>query len=275
MIPIRFAYSPCPNDTYLFYALAHQIFDTDPFSIQIEHHAIDQLNALAQQQAVDATKVSLLAYGSVREHYSLLSCGAALGKGYGPVVVVHPEADKNPNNWKLGLPGPHTTAHLLSRLWQPSLEEVLFLPFNEILTRLKARQLDAGVIIHESRFTYNQHGLLLHTDLGAWWQETHDLPLPLGVICMARRFTPEQREAMNALLLTSLDYAQSHPEEPLDYLKAHAQETDESALLQHIGLYVNEYTEELGEDGQEAIRYLLQQAENLGLAPTSNQPLFS
>ncbi len=164
-----FGYSPCPNDTFIFYALAHQRIDTSPFDLEIQHHDIATLNQLAFEEKLDLTKVSFYTYGHIRKSYALLPVGAALGKGYGPLVLSQSSASQNPSNWKIGLPGRYTTAHLLAQLWNPQMKDPVFLPFHQIITELVEGRLDAGVVIHESRFTYEKYGLSLHTDLGHWW----------------------------------------------------------------------------------------------------------
>ncbi|MBF0286818.1 MAG: 1,4-dihydroxy-6-naphthoate synthase [SAR324 cluster bacterium] len=262
-----FGYSPCPNDTFVFYALAHQLIDTAPFEFEIQHHDIATLNHLAFDRMLDLTKISLFTYGHIRQSYALLPVGAALGKGYGPLVLTSNTADRDPAKWKIGLPGRYTTAHLLAHLWNPEMRDPVFLPFHRIITELAAGRLDAGIVIHESRFTYEKQGLVLHTDLGCWWQEMTQLPLPLGGICVSRTFSVEIRHHLGALIKDSLEYAYDHPQESLDYIKQHAQENDEIALRQHIDLYVNEYTKNLGEEGIEAVEFLLRKAQKLGLIP--------
>ena len=182
-------------------------------------------------------------------------------------MVTAPDVDPDPETWKIGLPGEHTTAHLLTRLWLPTMKMPVFLPFHQIISQLAEGQLDAGVIINESRFTYQEQGLSLHTDLGRWWQETTQLPLPLGVICVTRSLPEASRHRLAEILKKSLEYADAHPQASLNYIKNHAQESDETVLQRHIDLYVNEYTRDLGEEGVESIQYLLRQAEKLGMMP--------
>lgn len=275
METLKFGYSPCPNDTFLFYALAHAQIDTQPFAFDIRHHDITTLNKLALAHTYELSKVSLFLYGQIREKYALLPSGAALGKGYGPLILTSPHASSDPTQWKIGFPGQQTTAYLLGRLWQPSIKETVFLPFSDIIQHLRDGKLDAGIVIHESRFTFEKYGLNLFLDLGAWWQETTNLPLPLGVICASRTLTVSQRGHLADIVRQSLHHAQAAPDAPLAYIKAHAQESaDDNALKRHIGLYVNEYTEDLGDQGIEAIQYLLKKAEILGLLRPSQQNLF-
>lgn len=257
---ITLAYSPCPNDTFIFYALAHHKIDTHPFTFNVVHHDIATLNKSAQNASIDVVKISCAAYGTIREDYNLLSSGAALGKGYGPLILTHKENTSDRKYWRnIALPGPHTTASLLTKRWFPDYPTPVFLPFNEIIDRLSSRQIDAGVVIHESRFTYEDYGLKLHTDLGQWWWITEGLPLPLGVICVKKEIATQHCQRLTELIRESLSYARDNRNEVMDYIRSHSQESDESVLNRHIELYVNEYTWDLGKVGQQAIQHLLQE----------------
>ncbi|MGK5092872.1 1,4-dihydroxy-6-naphthoate synthase [Deltaproteobacteria bacterium TL4] len=259
------AYSPCPNDTYIFYALAHRKIDTFPFEFTIHHQDIATLNQLALQGGVDILKISCVTYARVQKLYTVLSSGAALGIGHGPLVLRAAHAAKEPEQWKsIALPGPYTTAHFLLKLWFPEHPLPVFLPFHEIVAQLQTGTLEAGVIIHESRFTYEQFGLLRHLDLGQWWWQKRQIPLPLGCICARASFSSAMRQQFSALIRKSLGYAQAHPEEVMAYIKEHAQESDEKALKDHIALYVNEYTWDLAEKGGDALRQMLNEVEKWG-----------
>lgn len=274
MKKITLGYSPCPNDTFLFHALANQRIKTPLFDFDVQHHDITSLNQLAFQSKLDLTKVSFFTFGHIRKQYALLPVGSALGKGYGPLILTSPHAQGDPQSWKIGLPGPHTTAYLLTQLLLPTVKETVFLPFNQIISQMEKGELDAGVIINESRFTYEAHGLTLYKDLGEWWFQTTQLPLPLGCICISRQFSGEQREQLSQMVRSSLEYAYQHPNESLQYIQDHAQESDEAVIKQHIELYVNEYSSDLGKEGKRAIQYLLDQAEKHGLIPPAQDSLF-
>ncbi|MBF0349687.1 MAG: 1,4-dihydroxy-6-naphthoate synthase [SAR324 cluster bacterium] len=262
---ISLAYSPCPNDTFIFYAMTHGHIDTSPFLFDVRHCDIHTLNDLVVNQQTDMLKVSVMKYFQIQADYHLLTSGAALGMGYGPVVLTPPGAIRKPPFQKVGLPGKHTTAHLLFSLWNSQPSEIVFLPFREILTQLKTGKLDAGVIIHESRFTYENQGIRLHVDLGAWWQEQTGMPLPLGCICLNRqRFSATEARQLSDLVRQSIDYARNHTDEVLHYILEHADEKDPQIALQHIELYVNQYTDDLGDTGLKAMSLLEKKAHESG-----------
>ena len=259
------AYSPCPNDTYIFYALAHQKIDTSPFHFHIEHCDIATLNQKARNGEIEVIKTSCVTYAFIEKNYKILPVGAALGKGYGPLVLTHEETSSQPHTWNnIALPGPYTTAHLLFKLWYPEHPEPQFLPFHQIIEQLALGRLDAGVVIHESRFTFQEHHLIQHIDLGKWWWEELSLPLPLGIICVRNTMSSQYQERITELIQESLDYAKSHTEEIMEYIRHHAQEKEEAAIKGHIDLYVNEFTRDLGDEGWLAVNKLLTEVRRCG-----------
>jgi len=257
-------YSPCPNDSFLFHALSHKLIDTSPFQFRVTLHDIATLNRLALEGKADLVKISCALYPLVQKHYDILPVGAALGDGHGPLLLIAPHASQDPSTWKnIGLPGPHTTATALARCYIPELLQPIFLSFQDIIHSLESGALDAGVIIHESRFTYASHGLRLHTDLGLWWQDQTGLPIPLGVLCVRNSFSAQKQAQFSTIIRNSLEYAQNFPEEVMISVRKHAQENSEEALKRHIELYVSSYTHNLGEKGEKAIQYFLKKISGL------------
>lgn len=270
MKTLRVGLSPCPNDTFIFHALFHGLVETPGFRCVPVFEDVETLNQLARRRGLDVTKISFHAYGHLRESYDLLGSGAALGRGCGPLVVVR-EGDARPDlkGARVVIPGRWTSATLLLRLYQPDLPDsrLIELPFHRILDAVASGEFDAGLIIHESRFTYADRGLACHVDLGRWWEEEEDLPIPLGGIIADKRLGKETIENVEAALRASVLFAREHPERSRDYVRSHAQELSDDVLEAHIRLYVNDFTVELGGEGQRAVERFLQRAEEVGFVP--------
>lgn len=264
---LSLGFSPCPNDTHIFHALVHGLVGAEGLRFAPPHLAdVETLNDWALEGRLDITKLSFHALGHVLDRYALLTSGAALGRGCGPLLIT----GNNPRpariaDWKIAVPGPHTTAALLLRLFQPDCRQFAVLRFDRIMSAVADGSVDAGVIIHESRFTYGQLGLQCVQDLGAWWEETTGLPIPLGCIAARRSLEVEVRAAIQQLIAESLSWAESHPKDGLDYIKGHAQEMEPEVIRSHISLYVNEYSRDLGEEGLAAVRELLVRGQSVGL----------
>lgn len=272
--PLNLGYSPCPNDTYLFYALAHGIVPLPGLQRPPLLADVETLNGLVRSDRLSISKISCHALGHVRRDYALLCSGAALGRGCGPLLVARP--DFNPaalSTGRIAIPGDLTTASLLLRLWQPNCTNLTILPFDRIIPAIRTGQVEAGLVIHEERFTLAQHGLGELVDLGGWWQELTGLPLPLGAIVAKRQLGREKISSIEKAIAASLRYARSNPEEPVAYIRQHAQELTAGAIAQHIALYVNDFTLNLGEEGLAAIEELLGRAEKAGLIPAQQGPL--
>jgi 1,4-dihydroxy-6-naphthoate synthase len=271
MEALKLGYSPCPNDTYIFYALAHGLVAT-PRPVEVVLEDVETLNHWALEGRLPLTKLSYAAYGRVRERYVALRSGGALGRGVGPLLVARgPLGDLR--GARVAIPGRNTTAFLLLSLYGEG-----FLPvevrYDQILPMVARGEVEAGLIIHESRFTYPQYGLVKLLDLGAWWEERTGLPLPLGAILARRDLGEELIRALDGAVRRSLEYAHAHPEEVLPYLKAHAQELSEEVIWAHVRTYVNAYSLDVGEEGQRAVERLFAEAEARGLLPSSSAPLF-
>lgn len=274
MPPYTLGYSPCPNDTFIFYGLVHGRIPNAP-TFQEVLEDIETLNRLAMEAQLDMTKISFHAFAHVRENYCMLRSGGALGRGCGPLVIAREVFDPSDFAGKrVAIPGELTTAALLLRLHSPALSDLVMLPFNEIMTATQNGEVDAGVIIHESRFTYPNYGLHKIVDLGEWWENSTGHPIPLGGILLRRALGEDLIGQVEAALRASVEYAYANPEEVKPYIRAYAQEMDESVMQKHIDLYVNDHTLDYGNDGEAAIADLLGRAESLGIVPESDAPIF-
>jgi 1,4-dihydroxy-6-naphthoate synthase len=277
MTGLTLGYSPCPNDTFIFYALVHGKLAGAP-AVREVLEDIETLNGMASRQELDIVKVSFHALGHFRQHYCLLHAGGALGRGCGPLVVARPGVTaEGLADARVAIPGRMTTAALLMRLYAPQVRDIVVMPFHEIMQAAAAGDVDAGVIIHESRFTYPRFGLEKIVDLGQWWESTTGHPIPLGGIAARRALGDETIARIDAALRASVDFAHAHPEDVRDYVAAHAQEMEREVMEAHIELYVNEHTTDYGADGEAAIANLLDRADRAGILPdaTDLPPLFA
>ena len=272
--PLRLGYSPCPNDTFIFYALMHGRIPLPGFSISEELADVETLNRRALGGELDLTKVSYHAFGHLRDEYALLRSGGALGRGCGPLVVARQAMRLEELRGKLiAIPGELTTANLLLQLHGAGYERLQILPFDRIVAAVASGSVDAGLIIHESRFTFAAQGLVEVEDLGVWWEELTGLPIPLGGILARRTLGCEIIAEMERAINASVRYAFAHPEEARAYIRAHAQELDDAVIDQHIALYVNHFSLDLGEEGLAAVHELLHRAAAAGIIPPSTLPL--
>ncbi|RJQ39884.1 MAG: 1,4-dihydroxy-6-naphthoate synthase [Nitrospiraceae bacterium] len=274
---LSLGYSPCPNDTFIFYALVHGMIDTGDLKFNEILLDVETLNQTALKGKLDITKVSYNAFGNLRDDYCLLRSGGALGRGCGPLVVSSKECEmKDLKGKTIAIPGELTTAYLLLQLYDPDFKNnVQAMPFSEIMGAVKNGKVDAGLIIHESRFTYPLYGLKKIIDLGEWWEKKTGLPIPLGCIIAKRNLGIELTEKLERLIRESVQYAMSRPEMLMaKYIKEHSQELDDSVIEKHIKLYVNDYSIDIGDDGIRAVRKLLDMAEERGIIKKSAMPLF-
>ncbi|MFD1886930.1 1,4-dihydroxy-6-naphthoate synthase [Paenibacillus wenxiniae] len=269
---MKIAFSPCPNDTFVFHAWVHGLIDGAP-ELEVTYADIDITNNWAASgEGPEVLKISYAALPWVLEDYALIPCGGALGRGCGPLVLTaDPEAkDASALTGKrVAVPSERSTAYLLFRLWAAQnvpggIGEVVVMPFDQIMPAVRDGQIDAGLVIHEARFTYPNYGLTLLQDMGSWWEQDTGLPIPLGAI-IARRSL--DREQIANWARASVEYAWQHPQVSRDYVLEHAQEMDPNVADSHIELYVNEFTRDLGEDGYGAIEALLGRAAREGLVP--------
>ncbi|OEU86754.1 1,4-dihydroxy-6-naphthoate synthase [Streptomyces abyssalis] len=270
--PLSIAFSPCPNDTFVFDAWAHGRVPGAP-PLDVTFADIDVTNGMAERGEGDVLKVSYAILPWVLDEYALLPCGGALGRGCGPLVLtrepVEPAALKGRT---VAVPSERSTAYLLFRLWAAEavpggVGEVVVLPFHEIMPAVRAGRVDAGLVIHEARFTYQEYGLHKLADMGEHWEHTTGLPIPLGAIIARRSLGLETLTGIAEAARESVRMAWDDPEASRPYVLEHAQEMDPAVADQHIGLYVNEFTADLGEDGIAAVRGLLTRAAAEGLVP--------
>jgi 1,4-dihydroxy-6-naphthoate synthase len=273
---LTIGYSPCPNDTYIFYALVHGKVRVPGIEFRERLEDVETLNQLALEGALDLTKISYHALGHLRDRYALLRSGGALGRGCGPLVVAKPGTRlENIRSGTVAIPGKLTTASLLLRLYDRALTNVVVMPFDRIMQAVADGIVAAGLIIHESRFTYPRYGLEKLLDLGEWWEQHSGLPIPLGGIIGKRSLGTGTLLMIEEAIRESIRYARAHPAEVLDYGKRHSQEMDETVMLQHIDLYVNNRSLDLGTEGTAAVRRLFTEAEQRNIFPTSDMPLLA
>ncbi|WP_327414674.1 1,4-dihydroxy-6-naphthoate synthase [Streptomyces sp. NBC_01233] len=268
--PLKIAYSPCPNDTFVFDAWAHGRVPGAP-ALDVTFADIDLTNGMAERGELDVLKVSYAVLPWVLEEYALLPCGGALGRGCGPLVLTR-EPGLDLAGKTVAVPSERSTAYLLFRLWAADVlpegvGKVVVLPFHEIMPAVRDGRVDAGLVIHEARFTYQDYGLHCLADMGGHWESTTGLPIPLGAIIAKRTLGAERLHALAESARTSVRMAWDDPEASRPYVRAHAQELDPAVADQHIGLYVNEFTADLGDSGYAAVRGLLTRAAAEGLVP--------
>lgn len=257
---LSLGFSPCPNDTFIFDALVNKKIDIKGFEFDVKLEDVQTLNEWALRQKLDITKISYGVLPLVTHHYVLLESGGALGKGVGPLLIAKTKMRIDELYDKLvAIPGENTTAHMLFSLAFPDVKNKVFKVFNEIEAAVLNEEVDAGVIIHENRFTYQDKGLHKLVDLGDYWEMKTQLPIPLGGIIAKRSLDQKIVIEIDKLIQQSVEYAFRHNYEQLsDYVKLHAQEMSERVMRQHIDLYVNNFSVALGEDGRKAVEKLLQ-----------------
>ena len=272
---LSMGYSPCPNDCFVFYALAHGLVEGTQEDVvwDVRLEDVETLNVWAQQGFLDLSKVSYHAAFTVLDQYVLLRSGGALGRGVGPLVVTRRRLDSLKGR-RIAIPGGLTTANLLLRLWQPEGFEPVVLRYDRIMPAVANGSADAGLIIHESRFTFGDYGLRQHIDLGEWWESTSGLPLPLGGIMARRTLGPHLLSSLDPLIRASLEFAWADPGATESYVAKHAQELSPGVRQAHIDLYVNEFTRDLGVEGEAAVQALLERAIAAGLVAPPQQALF-
>ncbi|GIW26287.1 menaquinone biosynthesis family protein [Meiothermus sp.] len=271
MSAMQLGYSFCPNDTFIFYALAHGKVAT-PFPISERLEDVETLNRWALEGRLPLTKISYAAYGRLREQYVALRAGGALGRGVGPLLVAKQPLSEL-HGKTIAIPGQNTTAFLLLSLHSQGFEPVE-LRYDQIMPAVARGEVDAGLIIHESRFTYHLYGLQKVLDLGEWWEGLTGLPLPLGAILARRDLGTQTIRAIDQAVRASLEYAHAHPEETVAYIKQHAQELQDEVIWAHIHTYVNEFSLDVGPEGEAAVAELFRRGEAAGLLPASHLPHF-
>ncbi|MGB1242251.1 MAG: 1,4-dihydroxy-6-naphthoate synthase [Chitinophagales bacterium] len=272
---LSLGFSPCPNDTFIFDALVNKKIDTEDIDFHYHIADVGELNKMAFEGTLDITKLSYHALGYVLDQYELLHSGSALGNNCGPLLIAKEKIDlNNIENLKIAIPGKFTTANFLLSLAFPTAmkkEEMLFSEIEEAVLR---GRVDAGLIIHENRFTYQEKGLQKIIDLGEYWETKTQLPIPLGGIVIRRDLPLSIKRKVNSLIKQSVERALKNPDDTLSYVSQYAQEMNPTVMMQHIGLYVNKYSVDLGKKGQEAINQLFQTAQTKNIIPPIIQSIF-
>jgi 1,4-dihydroxy-6-naphthoate synthase len=258
---IKLGFSPCPNDTFAFDALINNKIDTEGIDFICEAEDIEQLNLRAMDEDLDMAKVSFHAFLHLAPKYQLLDAGSALGSNCGPLLI----SKKNYSNEEISdlavaIPGKYTTAALLLKYAFPMVSELHEFRFNHIEQRILKDTVEAGVIIHESRFTYQEKGLIKLADLGEIWEQNTGFPIPLGGIVVKRDMPDELKARLNHIMRSSVEYAMQNPVSSAEFIREHATEMDDEVIRKHIQLYVNHYTQSLGSRGKDAIRFLFDYA---------------
>ena len=266
---LRLAHSPDSDDAFMFYALATGKVRLPGVKFTHILSDIETLNQAAHQETYDVTALSFYAYAFVVDKYVLLDCGASFGEGYGPMVVSsHPIRKTELAGRTVAVPGTLTTSYLALKLFEPNVE-VVTMPFDEILGAVKAKEVEAGLLIHEGQLLFPEMGLHRVVDLGRWWKETTGLPLPLGANAIRRKLGPEIGLQVARVIRESVGYALEHREAALDYAMQFARDMDPMLADKFIGMYVNRWTLDYGEEGRRAVRELLARGAAVGLVPSS------
>ena len=274
--PLTLAFSPCPNDTYIFAALANGLLEDAP-PIRVHLEDIENLNNSALQGNHELTKISYAVVPDLLDKYTLLRAGGALGHACGPLLVARPGTGKTLADFKdklIAIPGERTTAFMLLNLAMGARPQTLAMRFDKIIESVAGGTVDAGLIIHESRFTYRDTGLVEVIDLGDWWEHETGNPIPLGAILVRRDVADAEARALDDAIRRSLAFAREHEDKIIDYVRAHAFEMNDDVMRAHIGLYVNEYSDDVGEAGIAAVTDLFARAAAAHLIPDGTQPEF-
>ncbi|MBU0695904.1 MAG: 1,4-dihydroxy-6-naphthoate synthase [Bacteroidetes bacterium] len=266
---LTLGFSPCPNDTFIFDALIHHKIDTEGLEFEVVFDDVETLNKKAFKAELDVTKLSYHAFAYALKDYVLLDAGSALGFGVGPMLICKVPHDLNDPNLRVGIPGKYTTANFLLSLAYPHLKNKKEMVFSDIEQKLINNEIDVGLIIHENRFTYQNKGLIKVKDLGEYWEETTDCAIPLGGIVIKRSLSDEIKQKVNQLIRKSVEFAFENPKSALPFIKQYAQEMEESVMYQHIDLYVNKYSVNLGDEGKKAIKTMFNQAFDKKIIPNA------
>jgi 1,4-dihydroxy-6-naphthoate synthase len=274
---LTLGFSPCPNDCFIFDALIHGRIDTEGLEFEMVMADVEALNNKAMEGAIDITKLSYHALAYLTQTYALLDAGSALGFGVGPLLIATkeiPDLNNRISNMKIAIPGKLTTANFLLSLAFPQAVNKVEMLFSDIEGAVLDGSCDAGLIIHENRFTYQEKGLYKLIDLGTFWESITKAPIPLGGIVINRKLAVETQRKVNRVLRKSVEYAFANPDASRNFVKAHAQEMSEEVMYKHIDLYVNKYSVDLGTEGRAAVQLLFNKAKEVGLVKQMNKELF-
>jgi 1,4-dihydroxy-6-naphthoate synthase len=274
---LTLGFSPCPNDCFMFDAMVHKRIDLEGLDFSVRMADIEALNGAAFAGRIDVTKLSFHAYAYCIGEYVLLDAGSALGRNCGPLLISKREISRDEvgrGGVKIAIPGKYTTAHFLLSLAFPRATDKTELVFSAIEGAVLDGTFDAGLIIHENRFTYAAKGLKKIIDLGEYWEEETGAAIPLGGIVVNRALPVDVQQKVNRIMRRSVEYAFAHRSASLPFVRAHAQEMSEDVICQHIDLYVNEYSIDLGNDGRRAVEVLFERARGAGVIPTVGTNVF-
>ena len=272
---LTLGFSPCPNDTFIFDAMVHNRIDTEGLTFDCIMEDVEALNHRAFKKDLAITKLSYHAFAYLVDDYALLESGSALGNGVGPLLIAKTEDVKSILNQSLiAIPGKYTTANFLCSLAFPEAQNKRELVFHEIEGAILRGAVSAGVIIHENRFTYQNHGLVKIIDLGEFWETTTGMPIPLGGIVVRRDLPMDVQQKIERVMRRSVQYAFQNPEASAEFVAQHAQEMDVAVRQKHIDLYVNHFTEGLGTEGRAAVTTLFEMATQRGILPIYTSQIF-
>jgi len=274
---LKLGFSPCPNDCFIFDAMIHGKIDTEGLEFDVMMEDVETLNEKAFKGELDITKLSFHAFAYLTNTYKLLNSGSALGKGCGPLLVSSKKyqvSSPEITNSKIAIPGKYTTANFLLSLAYPEAKNKIEMVFSEIENAVVSEKVDLGLIIHENRFTYEQKGLKKIIDLGEWWENETDMPIPLGGIVIKKNISAEIIQKANRVLRKSVEYAFANPKASLPFVKEHAQEMSEEVMYKHIDLYVNNYSIDLGEEGKKSVKKMFEKAQKQSLIKTMQEDIF-
>ncbi len=272
---LTLGFSPCPNDCFIFDALIHNKIDTEGLQFEIFMEDVEALNSRAFKAELDITKLSYHAYAYLTKSYLLLNAGSALGNNCGPILISNFEFEiSNFNTAAIAIPGKYTTANFLLSLAFPDAKNKTEMLFSDIEDAVISGKADAGLIIHENRFTYEQKGLKKIIDLGEYWETLTKTPIPLGGIVVKRTLSDDLKHKINRILRKSVEFAFANPKSSLNFVKKHAQEMNEEVMYKHINLYVNNYSIDLGADGKHAVQLLFDKAQELGIINKIEEEIF-
>ena len=275
MKKLSLGFSPCPNDTFIFDAMLHGRIDTEGLEFEVFMEDVEALNRRAFAGDIAVTKLSYHAFAYLTDRYALLDSGSALGNRCGPLLIARaPMDDDAVNAARIAIPGKMTTANFLLSLAYPDARNKQECLFSEIEGAVLAGEADAGLIIHENRFTYQQKGLLKLMDLGDYWETGTGLPIPLGGIVVRRDLNTEVQQKVNRVLRRSVEYAFAHPDEVMPFVRRHAQAMEDAVMQAHIDLYVTDFTVDLGEKGRRAVQEMFRIARERHIIPLNNDKIF-
>jgi 1,4-dihydroxy-6-naphthoate synthase len=274
---LTLGFSPCPNDTFIFDALVNKRIDTEGLEFDVQLGDVETLNTKAFNAELDITKLSYHAFAYMTDNYQLLRSGSALGKNCGPILIAKSQISNlksQISNLNIAIPGKYTTANFLLGIAFPDAKNKTELVFSEIENAVLQGKVDAGLIIHENRFTYQRKGLKKLIDLGEFWETKTGLPIPLGGIAIRKSLPSQVKLKVERLIRKSIEYAFANPEASKEYVRWHSQEMEDDVIQSHINLYVNNYSVNLGEEGEKAVKEMYSIAKQNGVIPNLPNTIF-